>query len=520
MSVELYPSFFNDVMGPVMLAGSSSHLVAPQRLGLLCHYLTRSHTLEKIEVIMDTEGSFAGTFGLMSEDIGMCSGAIGLPVDSPVRNSCLEMAKEQGISVAFTKAPMNETDHLNGMKFVLTTQSGKQFTLVGDSIGGGMVQTKKIMGFDYIYKGDTNLIVVIEHENQPIDLETVKQQVSGVMSCKSVDGVENKTAHFLTASDAPNLAVLKATAPQAEIYWLECVLPTPTLPNRGPQLFDNSTDFLALSEEKPMHEVAIDYQVAATGMSREEVISKVEELRGHMVYLVKRMDNRDFDLDYKHAYGFNTGNFDKVAKNSFLTQPLADAVRYYFSVSAMAPETLHVGFPHGAGGGVVMSCLHAAQNHYGFSDEKMVEGLLVAAAYGAIAYTRTDPTGETIGCAGEMGLSGAFSAAALTYILGGTPRQVDSAASQAMQLSVGWPCDPIMGGEGEPCTSRGMAVITTPFTYMQLALSNMLTLIPFHEALDVASQVGEKLGADMLCTGRGGCAACPSACAVKVNLGI
>ncbi|GEA59012.1 L-serine ammonia-lyase, iron-sulfur-dependent, subunit alpha [Vibrio comitans] len=520
MSVELYPSFFNDVMGPVMLAGSSSHLVAPQRLGLLCHHLTRGETLKKIEVIMDTEGSFAGTFGLMSEDIGMCSGAIGLPVDSPIRNNCLEMAKERGIEVVFTKAPMKETGHLNGMKFILTGETDTEYTLVGDSIGGGMVQTKKIMGFDYIYKGDTNLIVIIKRDGSPIMIDGVKSKIDGMMQCDVATNEEGATAFFMTATDTPDLEAIRSTVPDCEVYWLECVLPTPTHPERKAQLFDNSTDFLKLCEEKPMHEVALDYQMAATGMTREEIIAKVEELRGHMVYLVERMDNRDFDLDYKHAYGFSTGNFDKVAAQAHIPQPMFDAVRFYFSVLSMAPETLHVGFPHGAGGGVVMSCLRAAQLHYGFSDEKVVEGLLVAAAYGSIGYTRTDPTGETIGCAGEMGLSGAFSAAALTYILGGTPRQVDSAASQAMQLSVGWPCDPIMGGEGEPCTSRGMAVITTPFMYSQLALSNMLTLIPFHEALDVAAKVGASLGDDMLCTGRGGCAACPSACAVKVDLGL
>jgi len=520
MAVELYPSFFNDVMGPVGLAGSSSHLVAPQRLGLLCNYLTNDEKLHKIEVVMDTEGSFAGTFGLMSEDIGMCSGAIGLETDSPIRNSALEMAAEQGIEVKFTKAVMKETDHLNGMKFILTGESGKEFTLVGDSIGGGMIQTKKIMGFDYIYKGDTNLVVIIKRDGTPTMLDDVKKSIPGLMSCDISHDEQDATAFFFTATELPSVESIQAVVPECEVHVLKCILPTPTLPGRKSQLFDNSTDFLKLAEDKPMHEVAIDYQVAATGMKAEDVVAKVEELRSYMVTLVERMDNRNFDLDYKHCYGFDTTNFDKIVAEAHIPQPMFDAVRYYFSTLSMAPETLHVGFPHGAGGGVVMATLRAAQNHYDFSDEKMVEGLLVAAAYGAIAYTRTDPTGETIGCAGEMGLSGAFATAALTYILGGTPRQVDSAASQAMQVSVGWPCDPIVGGQGEPCTSRGMAVISTPFMYTQLALSNLLTLIPFHEALDVATKVGEQLGADMLCTGRGGCAACPSACAIKADLGI
>ncbi|WEM44164.1 L-serine ammonia-lyase, iron-sulfur-dependent, subunit alpha (plasmid) [Photobacterium sp. DA100] len=519
MSIELYPSFFNDVMAPVMLAGSSSHLAAPQRLGLLTHFLAAGEAINKIEVIMDEEGSFAGTFGLMSEDIGMCAGAIGLPVDSPERNECHDIARECGIEVVFTKAPMKETDHLNGMKFEITTRSGKVVSLVGDSIGGGMIQTKKIMGFDYIYKGDINLVLVIKRDGSPTMLDGLKSKITGLMDC-SIDRNENGVAYFFTTTNKPNLQELKAQVPECEVYFLECILPTPTLPNRKPQLFDNSTKFVELSQNRPMHEIAIDYQIAATGMTREEILKKVDELRVLMVRQVEVMAD-DIDLDYMHCYGFDTGNYKRIVSGEkILDEAQYNAVKHYFSVLSMAPNTPNVGFPHGAGGGVVMSCLRAAQIKYGFSDEKMVEGLLVAAAYGAIAYTRTDPTGETIGCAGEMGLSGVFASTALTYILGGTPEQVESAASMAMQLAVGWPCDPIAGANGDPCTTRGMAVVTLPFTYAQLALVGHLTPLPFHEILDVATEVAGKFDSSLLCTGRGGCAGCPTACSLKKELGV
>lgn len=72
---ELYPDFFNDVFGPVMQPGSSSHTAGPCRLGYLAHSLL-SVPLKKIKIVLDEKGSFAGTFGHMSEDLGMLASAV------------------------------------------------------------------------------------------------------------------------------------------------------------------------------------------------------------------------------------------------------------------------------------------------------------------------------------------------------------------------------------------------------------------------------------------------------------
>ena len=36
---KLYPEFYNDVFGPLMQHGSSSHMAAPCRIGCLCSSL-------------------------------------------------------------------------------------------------------------------------------------------------------------------------------------------------------------------------------------------------------------------------------------------------------------------------------------------------------------------------------------------------------------------------------------------------------------------------------------------------
>ena len=115
MTTELYPDFFNDVFGPVMQAGSSSHLGGPSRLGQLTNHLLGEDPV-RVEVVMDAEGSFASTFGSMSEDEGMATGAMNIPLDHPRRNFWKDIAAERGVEVVFTKGVMKESDHINAMK--------------------------------------------------------------------------------------------------------------------------------------------------------------------------------------------------------------------------------------------------------------------------------------------------------------------------------------------------------------------------------------------------------------------
>ncbi|GAM66491.1 L-serine dehydratase [Vibrio sp. JCM 19236] len=522
MANKKYPSFFNEVMAPVMLAGSSSHLAAPQRIGLLTNMLANGD-VKKVEVIMDKDGSFAGTFGLMSEDEGMCAGGIGLAVDSPLRNKCFDIAKERGIEVVFTKGEMKESSHINAMKFIITTSEGKQVSVVGDSIGGGVIETQKVNNFDFVYRADTCVTMVVSSIEFEELVEVVEKKIQGLYQT-SVSRNVDKVAYFFRSTELPNRDELAALLPDCEVFVLDLVMDSPFNPKVKPQLFSTSKEFIELSKDKPMHEVAIEYQMAATGMSREAIINRIDYLRTLMVNQVESQENWD-GSEYKHVYDYDIQSYkrvnDQLAKGGLGDSPQALALKYYYGVFSMTPQVPNVAFPHGAGGGVVMATLRAAQVFHNHSDEEVNNALLVAASYGIMAYTHTDPSGETIGCAGEHGLSGAFGSAALTYLRGGTPKQVDSAASLALQLSVGWPCDPMMGdATGGPCTPRGIAAATMPFMYSELSLAGQTTILPFDEVVEAAERVASNYGEELLCTGRGGCAACPSACDVKRDLGL
>jgi L-serine deaminase len=135
VAIPLYPEFYNDVFGPIMQPGSSSHTAAPCRLGYLAHSLL-GEPLAKFHVVLDTEGSFAGTFGIMNEDNAMLAGAIGMLPDDPRIFDAAKIAKRAGIDYAFEFAEMKESTHVNAIKFILTGTSGVE-TVPGPMGGGG-----------------------------------------------------------------------------------------------------------------------------------------------------------------------------------------------------------------------------------------------------------------------------------------------------------------------------------------------------------------------------------------------
>jgi L-serine dehydratase len=130
---------------------------------------------------------------------------------------------------------------------------------------------------------------------------------------------------------------------------------------------------------------------------------------------------------------------------------------------------------------------------------------------GAIAYTRTEPTGEVLGCTGESGVCGAMAAAAIAEMVGGTPEAVENAASLALQAFMGLPCDPMPGGLSQPCRSRIMAATCMAHVFADLALAGHEAVLPLHEAIDVADGIGRALPPELLCTSEGGCCAAPAA---------
>lgn len=535
---ELYPEFYNDVFGPIMQPGSSSHMAAPCRAGYLCNSILGEDVAE-ILVELDNDGSFKGTFGTMNEDLGMLNGAMGHMPDYEGFFGVKADLKEHGIPYQFDFCTMKESPHINSLKFTITGVSGKKASLVANSIGGGMVETVWVNGYAFEGKGDTYVLCVYDEERK-FDHECLYTKIS---ACQPVleHGVgegQNKmlpqkdgtvleygigVMHWFKIDSEPlenTKQILEETVHtemQESKSWalMKPVLPVPTTSAKKPQLYQDMVEWrrLAAEQGKTLPEVAIDYEIAASGWSREQVVSFMRDTimpamyrRTHAVYEedVTPIMTPFRELHYQKWHAamptlpLNMGVISKSIQYVMAGQPPIEGV-------------LNVPGPMGTGGGFLFGVLSAVQEDLGLSKEVLLDGLFVAAGVGAICYTRSAPTGEVTGCTGECGCCSAMAAAAVAQMLGGTPEQVEAAASMALQASVGWPCDPIPGGKDMPCMARVLYVATMSIVYAQWALAGQDPVLPFHEVLDVADTIGRGLSGDLLCTARGGHCAAPTA---------
>ena len=124
MPIPSYPEFFNDVFGPIMQPGSSSHTAGPCRIGFLARSLL-GEPPQEIHVLLDANGSFAGTFGVMAEDRGMIAGVLGCLPDDERLFDAFAIADQAGIAYHFEFGELSESQHPNAVKFTLTGESGR-----------------------------------------------------------------------------------------------------------------------------------------------------------------------------------------------------------------------------------------------------------------------------------------------------------------------------------------------------------------------------------------------------------
>ena len=141
------------------------------------------------------------------------------------------------------------------------------------------------------------------------------------------------------------------------------------------------------------------------------------------------------------------------------------------------------------------------------SDESIVNGLITAAAIGAIVKVKASISGAEVGCQGEVGTSCAMAAAGAVTMLGGTPNQMEQAAEIAIEHHLGMTCDPIKGLVQVPCIERNAMGAVKALNACALSLSSDGShLISLDRALEVMKQTGLDMNQKYKETSTGGLA--------------
>ncbi len=157
--------------------------------------------------------------------------------------------------------------------------------------------------------------------------------------------------------------------------------------------------------------------------------------------------------------------------------------------------------------GVMPSVLYLLKTKYDFTDRKILQGLATAGLIGNLIKTNASISGAEVGCQGEVGSASSMAAAAAEQMFGGTPRQIEYAASIAMEHFLGLTCDPLFGLVQIPCIERNaFGAARALDSNMYALLSDGTHIISFDKVIQAMKQTGHDLPAIYRETAEGGLA--------------
>lgn len=144
--------------------------------------------------------------------------------------------------------------------------------------------------------------------------------------------------------------------------------------------------------------------------------------------------------------------------------------------------------------GTLPAILRVISRNYGYSDKKIINALATAGIIGAIVKENASVSGADVGCQGEVGTACAMAAGAATQLFGGTPPQIESAASMGIEHFLGLTCDPIGGLVQIPCIERNaFAAARAMDASLYSLMSDGRHLVYFDTVVEAMKQTGHDL---------------------------
>lgn len=139
-----------EILGPVMVGPSSSHTAGAVRISYVCRKLMG-------EKIVTADIGLYGSFLLTGKGHGtpqaIVAGLLGMTPDDARIPDSFEIAKAQGLKFTIGEAKLKEA-HPNSVLLKLTGESGKELEVIGESLGGSIINIAQIDGLPANISGD------------------------------------------------------------------------------------------------------------------------------------------------------------------------------------------------------------------------------------------------------------------------------------------------------------------------------------------------------------------------------
>jgi L-serine dehydratase len=273
-------------------------------------------------------------------------------------------------------------------------------------------------------------------------------------------------------------------------------------------LFDDFKGWkkLCIENSIPLYKPVLEYEQEQKGRTESEIWHHMQNAYQVMCNAIQT----GLTEDMTSRSGMVNNGAKKVFNSPFVV--LSPEFQKLISRAIAAKEVNScmgriVAAPTAGASGILPGILFTLQELHNLPNEKVMEGLLVAAGIALIIERNAGIAGAVGGCQAETGSAAAMGSGAIVYCLGGTIDQVFNAVAITIQCTLGLVCDPVAGLVEVPCIVRNASGVAIAYSSAQIALADMDSIIPVDECVQAMGEIGQSMEARYKETALGGLAA-------------
>ena len=470
-----------EIIGPVMVGPSSSGTAGMARLGWAAGRFLDG-PVKAIDLGFHPRiQDYAG----LRSHVALVGGVLGMREYDPELKNALEIAKERGIRLTASKLKPPLPDALV-VTLSMEQENGEVRRVCGISVGGGSISITAIDDFAVeLISTERYLFVWADRDVSQALPEKLPAGTRLKHDCK-----HGRYLFYMGIPSDLDPSVedaLRALPGVTRVLSTDPFLRFGYRPYEPP--FRSFEDLMRLSEEsgKEIPELAIEYEMARSGRSRQEIW---DEMKRSLEYM-RESAATGLTRELHTLFGFGTGQDGKKMMRALEEgRTLSGSTMSRAFAKALATMEMDcsmnriVAAPTGGSAGIVPGCILTVQEDRGYSDGALVNALFVAAAAGVcMYYHNANFSGMRGGCQGEVGVSSAIAAAALAYLGGGDTKTVCHAMALSMKNLLGLICDRIGGSSEIPCIRRNCVGVANAFAGCDMALAGIESYVSPDEVI-------------------------------------
>ncbi|MCR4654103.1 MAG: L-serine ammonia-lyase, iron-sulfur-dependent subunit beta [Eubacterium sp.] len=201
-----------DIVGPVMVGPSSSHTAGAVKIGYVARKLMQE---EVVEAKILLYGSFLATGDGHGTKYALVAGLLGMEPDDARIPDSFEIAEECGMTFSFGSAKLKDA-HPNSVLMKLKGKNGKKLEIVGESLGGSLINIAKVDGLSANFSGEYPTLIV-HNQDQPGHVA----EVTSMLAHKSVNVATLQLYRESRGGHAVMVLECDQEIPAESLKWLE-----------------------------------------------------------------------------------------------------------------------------------------------------------------------------------------------------------------------------------------------------------------------------------------------------------